>query len=232
MSKASEQFLTSFNRIEKWLRSQVEPSERAGFSELVHRLSKERQLPVSSYTDDLLQIAQLRNAIVHDKISTDFVIAEPNQWIVNKIKEIEQALLEPEQVIPHFKKSVTGFEDDTLLADILKIVAEKGYSQFPIYHSGKFLGLITVHGLGIWLAKRSQKEAKISIEGKTAKDLLAEDRRRENYRFIAADDFIFEARAIFQEHTQVETIFITKDGNPNGNLLGIIRPRDIFQMKN
>ena len=30
------------------------------------------------YEDDLLQLAQLRNAIVHDRIAVDFVIAEPN----------------------------------------------------------------------------------------------------------------------------------------------------------
>ena len=57
------------------------------------------------YEEDLLQMAQLRNAIVHEKIGENFVIAEPNQWVVTRIQQIEQALLQPETVLPKFGKS-------------------------------------------------------------------------------------------------------------------------------
>ncbi len=49
-------------------------------------------------------MAQLRNAIVHEKIGENFVIAEPNQWVVTRIQQIEQALLQPETVLPKFGK--------------------------------------------------------------------------------------------------------------------------------
>ena len=55
------------------------------------------------------ELAQLRNAIVHDQVADDFVIAEPNDWAVTRIKQIEESLLRPEKVLPRFGKKVTGF---------------------------------------------------------------------------------------------------------------------------
>ncbi|MBV6552659.1 hypothetical protein KTN00_16880, partial [Acinetobacter soli] len=69
-----------------------------GFSEMVRRLSKQKQGDIKKYEEDLFQMAQLRNAIVHEKIGENFVIAEPNQWVVTRIQQIEQALLQPETV--------------------------------------------------------------------------------------------------------------------------------------
>lgn len=228
MKRNSEVFLTSFNRIEKWMRRQLDNPANIGFSELVRRLSRRKDLLIQEHGDDLIQLAQLRNAIVHDKIAPDFIIAEPNDWAVKKIIQIEEDLINPEKVIPVFQKNVTGFEQSTLLSDLLKIVASKGYSQFPIYRRGKFLGLITAHGLGIWLARHT-KDNYLDIEGKTAFDVLDSDRRSQNFRFVAAATPVFEAVELFLNSPYIEALLITKDGHPDGNLLGIIRPRDVFK---
>lgn len=34
---------------------------------------------------------------------------------------------------------------------------------------------------------------------------------------------------MFREQGTLEAVLITKDGNPDGNLLGIVRPRDIYK---
>lgn len=75
-------------------------SENMGFSQMVRKLSNRPDLPIKKYENDLLQISQLRNAIVHEKIGENFVIAEPNQWLVNRIRKIEMDLLQPELVLP------------------------------------------------------------------------------------------------------------------------------------
>ena len=41
--------------------------------------------------------------------------------------------------------------------------------------------------------------------------------------------YIYEVEAMFREQGTLEAVLITKDGNPDGNLLGIIRPRDIYK---
>ncbi|KAF1302486.1 MULTISPECIES: CBS domain-containing protein [Enterococcus] len=226
MAKQADAFLISFNRIEKWLRDILGNPRNMGFSEMVRRLSKQRNLPVGNHAEDLLQMAQLRNAIVHDRIDEDFIIAEPNQWAVDKIKQIEQELLQPEKVLPRFRKNVTGFEISMPITDILATIAEEKYSQFPLYTKGRFEGLITLRALGYWFARESLK-GEIKLNGRTARDLIISDGKKTNYRFVSAETTVAEIETLFHGDGLIEAILITKDGDPNGNLLGIIRPRDL-----
>ncbi len=228
MGEQANKFLAAFNRVEKWMRDEVDAPNSMGFTELVRRLAKRKDLLVRRYQDDLIEIAQLRNAIVHDRISPDFVIAEPNDWIIAKLLKIEGNLTRPEKVIPRFKKQVTGFDKATKLTDILTIIAEKRYSQFPIYDQGKFLGLVTAHGLGIWMAMQDH-ETSIRINGQTVEVVLESDRKRNNYRFIDKETTVFQAIDFFLKDPTVEALLITKDGNPDGNLIGILRPKELFK---
>lgn len=230
MGQQAESFLISFNRIEKWLRQKLGNPRNMGFSEMVRHLSRRKDLPVRSHSEDLLQMAQLRNAIVHDQVAEGFVIAEPNQWTVDRIQQIENELLEPEKVLPRFKKHVTGFEISMHITEILKTIAAKKYSQFPLYSKGKFEGLITLRALGYWFARESLK-GEIKLEGRTARELIISDGKKTNYRFVSADTTIAEIETLFHsdgDDGMLEAILITQDADPNGNLLGIIRPRDIY----
>ncbi|MHC5373715.1 CBS domain-containing protein [Enterococcus sp. LJL120] len=226
----AEEFLNSFNRVEKWLKDELNNPSSMGFSEMVRRLAHRKDLPVKDYEDDLLQMAQLRNAIVHEKISDDFIIAEPNQWAVDRISKIEKLLAEPEKVLPRFKKNVTGFEMDLPMKDILKTIRQKRYSQFPLYNKGKFEGLITLRTIGYWLATEADEET-INLKNRRAQDFLMSDGKSANYRFVSQTAEVYAVEKMFQELNSLEAVLITKDGNPDGNLLGIIRPRDIYQQE-
>ena len=119
-----------------------------GFTELVRRLTQRKNAVIKKYEEDLLQLAQLRNAIVHDRIAVDFVIAEPNDWAVNKIQQIEGELLQPENVLPRFSKHVTGFRTGSPVVRVTRNDLRKRYSQFPLYNKGKFEALITLRVIG------------------------------------------------------------------------------------
>ena len=86
------------------------------------------------------------------------IFVEPNEWAVQRIETIEQALTKPEKVVPKFAKRVTAFEITTSLETLLTIM-QKQYSQFPIYEKGVFKGLITVRGIGVWFAIESQRRS-------------------------------------------------------------------------
>lgn len=227
MGERADTFLASFNRIDKWMKEELGNPRNMGFSEMVRRLSKRNDLTISRWMEDLLQMAQLRNAIVHEQIGEDFVIAEPNDWTIQRITDIERELLRPEKVLPRFKKKVTGFEITLPITEILKTIAQKKYSQFPLYQSGKFRGLITLRALGYWFAVESLK-GEIDLKGRTAEELLLQNEKTVNFRFVSQETTIQEAEGMFHDEATLEAILITKDGNPNGNLLGLIRPRDIF----
>lgn len=157
MGERADTFLAHFNRIEKWMRERLNNPVNMGFSEMTRRLSRKEKGQIAQFEEDLLQMAQLRNAIVHERIADDFVIAEPNEWAVQRIETIEQALTKPEKVVPKFAKRVTAFEITTSLETLLTIIAKKQYSQFPIYEKGVFKGLVTVRGIGVWFAIEAPK---------------------------------------------------------------------------
>ncbi|MGM0212765.1 CBS domain-containing protein [Enterococcus sp. AZ109] len=230
MGERAEEFLSTFNRIEKELRNQLNNPANMGFSEMVRRLSKRKGVLVGNNENDLLQLAQLRNAIVHDQIADDFVIAEPNDWAVKRIAEIEEVLIRPEKVLPRFGKKVTGFEQNLPLRSIMEIVAEKRFSQFPVYHRGEFQGLVTLRTIGLFFAQASL-EGPVNLEGKKAEDLLQSNGKSTNFHFVDAETKVAEVEEMFRAQTTLEAVLITKDGDPNGNLLGIIRPRDIYVQK-
>ncbi|EOT47631.1 MULTISPECIES: CBS domain-containing protein [Enterococcus] len=229
MAEAAQLFLSSFNRIEKWLQQKNPTDQNLGFSQLVRILSDNPHLPVKKYEADLLQISQLRNAIVHDQIGDDFIIAEPNEWIVNRILTIEKELAEPETVLPRFKKPVTGFEIDLSVKELLKIVADKRYSQFPLYNKGQFKGLLTLRVLGYWFATHFE-DITPDLEHIKVEDLLAVEGKKSNYRFVSRDATIDFVQQLFKEHRTLEAILITEHGEPDGNLEGIIRPRDVLDL--
>ncbi|MGC3797832.1 hypothetical protein ACPTFO_15155, partial [Enterococcus faecium] len=81
---------------------------------------------------------------------------------------------------PRFAKRVTGFEQDLPLLELLKIVGEKRYSQFPLYNKGKFVALISLRNIGFWLAKESQK-GPVDLTNKRAMDLINQNGKYTNY---------------------------------------------------
>lgn len=231
VGQQADLFLPSFTRIEKWLKSQLNNPKNMSFVEMVRRLAKQNETEIKKYEDDLLQFAQLRNAIIHERISTNFVIAEPNEWTIQRIQKIESRLIDPQKVYPLFKKKVTTFCYQDSLQELLRVINERGYSQFPIYDGHEFKGLVTVHGLGLWLASQVAGD-QITISRKKIEDILRSDRRRKNYQFVHQNQFVFQVEKIFSENPTLEAVMITENGDENEKLLGIIRPRDLNQKRN
>ena len=133
---------------------------------------------------------------------------------------------ETEKVVPKFAKRVTAFEITTSLETLLTIIAKKQYSQFPIYEKGVFKGLITVRGIGVWFAIESTK-GEVHIANRTVRELLASNYKRSNYQFVSIEATVFEVEQMFREQPRLEAVLISKSGHPNGELVGIVRPRDL-----
>lgn len=56
---------------------------------------------VKRYSEDLLEFAELRNAIVHNKVELTHAIAEPHDSIVDKIETIQEELAHPKKLFPY-----------------------------------------------------------------------------------------------------------------------------------
>ncbi|MGM8215466.1 CBS domain-containing protein [Bacillaceae bacterium W0354] len=228
----SEKFLSTFNKIEKFLNDELKVGDKyTSFSSSVKKASS-RNIVVRRYKDNLLEFAELRNAIVHERTEPEYPIAEPHDSIVELIELVYQELTEPKKVIPLYEREVTAFQATDSLADLLKIVKQSAYSYFPVYEGGQFLGLVTENGITNWLA--GTVEEKVSRKKTPLKEILKYEEGVENYTFMSANATIYEAQQIFQENiaknVRFDTILITKNGERHEKLIGIITTWDIIEL--
>lgn len=232
MYRNSERFLTAFNRIEKKLRAIINNGRNLGFSKMV-RMLKHRDAIVGRYSDDLLEFAELRNAIVHNKVEMAHVIAEPHDSVVVRIELIEKELLEPRKVNPEFIKKVFYFEQNEPLSNLLEAVHEKRLTKFPVYHKKEFKGLLSQRAITYWLARNMHTEYTFPGDTKVGEVLKYE--KKDNYRFIAENLSVIEAAEIFGNQyargNRLEALLITKNGNSSEKLKGIVTNFDVIGIK-
>lgn len=230
MQENSDKYIVAFNQIEKYLKNKKGANNQSSFTHLVNEASKDDPI-LRKHKTDLLQFANLRNAIIHERIDKDFIIAEPHDDIVEKIISINEEIQNPEKVFPKFSNDVKTFETSDSLADVLKIIKELNYSQFPIYQDGHFIGLLTANGIANWLAQNIEEDI-VSITETTIKEVQDFDELQNNYKFVSRNLTIYEAELIFKEPTKngvrLEALLITHSGKTNQSLIGIISAWDVL----
>ncbi|MDM5338194.1 hypothetical protein QUF84_13285 [Fictibacillus enclensis] len=139
----------------------------------------------------------------------------------------------PNTVIPFFQTEVTIFGAANSLADMLSVIREKEFSQFPIYEGNTFRGLITEHGITNWMAKHVDEDI-IQFSDTRLYDILPHIGEVGNYQFIGRNESIYIAEEKFKESikqgTRLDAILITHSGKSNEKLLGIITTWDIINI--
>ncbi|SES66577.1 CBS domain-containing protein [Oceanobacillus limi] len=226
MQKNSEKFLAAFNRIEKALKQEMKNGKGIGFSKSVKILSKYNSI-ISKYSDDLLQYAELRNAIVHDKIDTMHAIAEPHDSVVEKIEGIEKEITQPKLVVPMFERKVVTFQVEDSLSKVLSAIHNRGFSKFPVYQGKEFKGLFTESAITKWLADNHFASGSETL----IKEILPYQ-KNENFKFISKTATVYEAIGIFREQigkgNRIDALLITENGKNAEELLGIITSWDMM----
>ncbi len=81
----SERFESAFNQIHENLKKLVS-ADTDKFTSLLRYGNHLKS--VQAYQDELYQYAKLRNAIVHEKVSPGYYIAEPHEKVVERIEKI------------------------------------------------------------------------------------------------------------------------------------------------
>lgn len=233
LERNSYQFLFAFNRIEKFLHSLKEEHGYVPFYQLVRNAEKSNAV-VRKYKNDLLELADLRNAIVHERTDPHYTIAEPHDETVERILLIEKELTEPKTVIPYFSKKVHSFQADVSLSHVLYTIKNTTFTRFPVYDNDTIIGLITEKGIAHWLAQNIEEE-EISIKNTKLRDLLQYEQVLNNHIVLDRNASIYEAAEIFidrlHQNKRIDAILITHSGKRNEKLLGIITLADMINLR-
>lgn len=224
-----DRFEAAYNRIDRALGELLDRNgaRRHTFAVKV-RLAARRQRRLARYQDFLLEVADLRNAVVHNRTGEDVFIAVPSEQTVVELEEIERRMFSPPQVLPRFKRHVTTLTPDQSLSDVFALIRHDGYSRYPVYDRGTFVGLLTSNGLARWGAmhvvggrlEADLREVRVS-------DVLGADHRKDHVAFMPRDGFVDDAVQLYRDNPRLEAVIITEHGRASEQPLGMMCAGDL-----
>ncbi|NSL52652.1 CBS domain-containing protein [Calidifontibacillus erzurumensis] len=230
----SERFLAAFNIISSEIEKMVEARGHIPFYRLVDMAKKKNGL-IMTYKDDLKELSELRNAIVHGRHFPAYTIAEPHLSVVELAEKIAEELTKPKTIIPFFECEVKTFQKTDHLREVLKVIKQHGYSQFPVYDQDRFVGLLTNQGITMWIAQNFDKNSMGNCLDAYLSDVLSFEKIKKNYIFMSKNKNIYDVREKFLNHfdlyaTRLEAVLITENGRPDEKLLGLATPFDMVRI--
>jgi len=224
-----EAFQVDYNAIDRFLRKTLGSEVRVSFTDLLRQYSQKH---VGSRDADLLRtIADVRNAIVHGKVEPYHYVAVPTPEIVDGLRACRDRLLSPARAIPKFQRIVESISIHDTLAQVLRVIKKRDYSQFPVYDDERFRGLLTENGITRWLAHHvTTRLSLVELEDVPIGEVLENEGKIKNYHFTARDTRVDDLIGQFASHELLEVVLITANGKESQSLLGIVTRWDIIHV--
>lgn len=240
-----ERFLSAYTVIEQAMRRRMGvPGGRESFRRMVDSLY-ETDWAVRKFRGDLEEFAELRNAIIHERVTPAYLIAVPLPETVAKIERIAASISDPPLVYPRFRRDVARFSADDKMEVVFRRIEETGYSQFPVYRGSVYEGLLTDGGIARWVAgllSGAGGEGRSLASGAETKlgqvlvgEALKSEKTLDRARFISKKATVYEAEGLFRDsggrdRWRVSALLITECGLPEESLAGIVTPSDILAL--
>lgn len=222
----SEIFIELFSEIEQKLKTICKDEFHSNFAELL-RKARGINAVVNQYASDLKEFSQLRNAIVHTR-RENFVIAEPHNDVIKEIRHIHSLLHNPPRVSSVMIKNPYFTSSEVSIFELLTVFSEKNIMRCPVIDKGTVTCLITAKTISRWLTNKKQN--KVDINGTKISELLPFTEKTD-YCIIGENIDIISLVGMFKNSikrgTYIQAVLVTKNGQPNSPLVGIITPSDL-----
>lgn len=218
------EFIESFNHIHKYLKKYTDSDDNVSFSDLLYKAKGHPMIHL--YLDDLHLFRKLRNIIVHQTDDFEQLIAYPSDEVVERIKFIEQQLVDP-STVSVFKAEVVKFNATDSITEVLKLSGEKEILKLPIYENDKFVGLVTSRAIAKWLQKHIENNT-IELSG-SVKDLLDYEKKSQ-YEFVAQSMTVYDAWHLFQSSPKkLDALLLTESGRQEDQIEAVITYDDVLK---
>ena len=216
----ADRFISIFNEVEHHLRTFLNTRPGNPFYSLVDDASKLSPV-VKTYSRDLKNMANLRNAILHHRDYPKIVIADPREETVIEFDRIKNEIKNPQTIMSIAAKSPDVFSPDTALSDALKSMRTKDFSQILVREADGKHSLLTREGVAMWVEANIADDI-VSISETTIKEVLPlEDCSR--WEFASREATIYDAQESFSNPKQrIQAIIISHNGRATEKPLGIV----------
>lgn len=224
----SKQFLDDFVKLEMYLKKYLN-NPKVGFVQMVHMAAK-TQATIKRHSNDLIEFAQLRNAIVHNRIGEDEAIAEPHDRVVAIMDRIVEQVTEPKRV-RHFckDKPVYYAAPHDNLATVLLHQQKYNYSVVPIYDGQHYVGMLHYRLYQRLLERYAYKNLK--LDEMLVEDVLEFYEKDDRVMFFSEntelDIIVDRIMQLSEKGRTIIAIIVSKSGHLNDVPVGIITMADL-----
>jgi hypothetical protein len=228
----TEQFVSLFNELERFLRDTTGAARNVPFVGLVESASK-RNAAIRHYGPEMREWSDLRNAIVHEH-PKGRVIAEVTPEALEEFQQIVAKVTAPPLVMPTFQRDVRVFKESDPLVEAVEDLWREGYSQV-IVRRNQVLTLLSYTGITRWMGD-NVRGTTIDLNGSTVGSALPFEEEG-GIGFLARTATIYDARELFQsfpanhKKQRLRVIVITEHGNASETPLGLITASDVVEAK-
>lgn len=224
-------FITAYNTIDNALRSIYNFKRSMSYSDIIRR-SASLNYVVRKYEDKLVDYGRLRNAIVHSSYE-DVIIAEPHKDVLEEFEKIANLLSTPPKALPAIaSRDVKTMEASTNLANVFKLIYQKGYKNIPIYENDALIGVANA-------GKLAEIVGRILASGENLDEFMQNtnigevlmDAVDDNYYVIVSSNVTVEqVMELFNSNRKLLVVLITPKGILTERPIGIITVGDVVDM--
>ncbi len=218
------EYIEIFNQLEQHFRKVTKSDINVSFIDMMNKL-KNNYL-IRQYYDELREHAQLRNVISH-KRGTEY-FATPSDLALVSIKKIKDLITQPKKLYAMFNSKPITFESNSTMIDIFNTIKETGYSQFPVYDEGRYIGLLTTNTISMWVSNSVTNNGEIieDIREVTAGDILKFNEIFDEAYFVHKNITVNEFLDLMFNKSQIKTWIMTENGQKNLKPMLLITPYD------
>lgn len=257
-----ERFEGAYNRIDRELQRLLdEPREgrRRGFAACVRQIAAERR-HFGRHLDFLLEVGELRNALIHNRFGVAEYIAVPTDSTVRQLEAIDEELARPVPLRTLAAREVVTVDARDRIGRVLTLVRDKGFVRFPVKVDGRIAALLTSSGVMRWIAShdldvcafppaarpKGADAAKgaldaaaptgdsdriiCTIASVSVGEVLARDHRRDEFAIVARDTSADDALSRWARNPRLEAVIITEHGRADETPIGIATATDLIKL--
>lgn len=224
----SDRFLVAFAQAEEAMKRLLGTSSRDSFRWMVRQAAK-RNAVVRGVEDDLLEYADLRNAIVHDR-GGGYVIAEPHPATVERLETIVALLFDPPRIDQTMSRPVVTCSAEDPIGEAAERMVDGGFTRLPVYEADALVGLLTAHSLARWIATKLAGPLD-TLQEEPVGGVLEYGNGAKHFALVARDRRVTDVVQLFTEATErgrpLEAVLVTATGSATERLLGIVTVQDL-----
>ncbi len=224
----SDRFLVSFAQAEDALKRMLGTSSKDSFRWTVRQAAK-RSAVVRSVEEDLLEFADLRNAIVHDR-GGGYVIAEPHVATVERLEVIVALLTDPPRIDGTMSHPVVTCSAEDPIGEAAQRMVKGGFTRLPVYSGDELVGLLTAHAIARWIATKLAGPLD-TLHEEPVRAVLEYGNGVKRFELVSRDRLVADVVRLFTGATErgrrLEAVLVTANGLPTERLLGIVTVQDL-----